>query len=163
VAIDPDRGASNQGIAVVTALEIVSGSAPLGALAVVDIGEATPALSTTSTSGNISATPTGIVFDPTVVTGTANNGVFYASSSGGNVISVFNPDIGSGTSVSVGINPTSLALNPQTGGLLTTNFGSQTSSIVDVMANTLRTLQTLGLPGSAQFGVAIDQFTNTAV
>jgi hypothetical protein len=28
---------------------------------------------------------------------------------------------------------------------------------------TPKTVQTLGLPGSAQFGVAIDQFTNLAV
>jgi hypothetical protein len=27
----------------------------------------------------------------------------------------------------------------------------------------IKTVQTLGLPGSAQFGVAIDQFTNLAV
>jgi DNA-binding beta-propeller fold protein YncE len=97
-----------------------------------------------------------------VVTGTANNGVFYANSSGGNQIAVFNPD-GGGTAVSVGLNPTALAYNPQTGALLTTNLGSKTISIVDMLSSPLKTRQTLGLPGSAQFGVAIDQFTNLAV
>ena len=163
VAIDPDRGTNNQGIAVVTALQLVSGGSAIGVLAVVDIGQAVPALSTTIASGNVFATPTGIVFDPTAVTGTANQGVFYANSSGSNVISVFNPDRGGGSSVTVGINPTALAYNPQTGALLTTNFGSQTISIVDMLSSPFKTRQTLGLPGSAQFGVAIDQFTNLAV
>jgi DNA-binding beta-propeller fold protein YncE len=163
VAIDPDRGASSQGIAVVTALQLLAGTTPAGGLAVVDISQATPSVSTTIAPGTAAATPLGIVFDPTAVTGTANNGVFYVSSSGGNQVAVFNPDSGGGTAVSVGFNPTALAYNPQTGGLLTTNFGSTTSSIVDMLGNPLRTRLTLGLPGSAQFGVAIDQFTNMAV
>jgi DNA-binding beta-propeller fold protein YncE len=163
VAIDPDRGPSNQGIAVVTALQLISGSSAAGALAVIDIGQAVPALSTTIPSGSVSATPTGIVFDPTFVTpGDANLGAFYVNSSGSNSISVFNPE-GGGGGVSVGINPTALAYNPQTGALLTTNLGSNTISIVDMLSNPLRTRQTLELPGSAQFGVAIDQFTNLAV
>jgi hypothetical protein len=163
VAIDPDRGTNNQGIAVVTSLQLVAGSAPEGALAVVDIGLETPALSTTIPSGSVTATPTGIVFDPAVVTGTTNNGLFYANSSGSNVITSFNPDTGSGTSVNVGINPTSLALNPQTGGIFTTNSASNTISIVDTLSNPFKTRQTFGIPGSGTFGVAIDQFTNLAV
>jgi DNA-binding beta-propeller fold protein YncE len=163
VAIDPDRGTNNQGIAVVTALQPVNGTAPFGALAVVDIGLATPALSTTISSGTVTATPTGIVFDPSAATATANPGLFYANSSGSNVISAFNPDNGSGPAVNVGINPTSLAINPQTGAILTANSASKTVSIVDTLSNPLRTLETLGLPGSPLFGVAIDQFTNLAV
>jgi len=163
VAIDPDRGTNNQGIAVVTALRLVSGSAPLGALAVVDIGLATPSLSTTISSGSVTATPTGIVFDPTVATGTQNPGEFYANSSGANVISVFNPDTGGGSSVPVGINPTSLALNPQTGAILTANSASNTISIVDSLSLPFKTHQTLGIPGSPTFGVAIDPFTNLGV
>ena len=163
VAIDPDRGTNNQGIAVVTALQLVSGSAPLGALAVVDIGLATPSLSTTISSGSVTATPTGIVFDPTVATGTQNPGEFYANSSGANVISVFNPDTGGGSSVPVGINPTSLALNPQTGAILTANSASNTISIVDSLSLPFKTHQTLGIPGSPTFGVAIDPFTNLGV
>jgi DNA-binding beta-propeller fold protein YncE len=163
VAIDPDRGTNNQGIAVVTALQLVSGSSPQGALAVVEIGLQTPSLSTTIASGSVTATPTGIVFDPSVVTGTANNGLFYANSSGSNVISAFNPDTGGGSSVNVGINPTSLALNPQTGAILTSNSASNTISIVDTLSNPFKTRQTFGIPGSPTFGVAIDQFTNLAV
>jgi DNA-binding beta-propeller fold protein YncE len=163
VAIDPDRGTNNQGIAVITSLQLVSGAAPTGALQVVDIGETSPALSTTLATGTVTAPSTGIVFDPTVITGTANNGVFYASSSGGDVISSFNPDSGSASSVNVGINPTALALNPQTGAIMTTNVAGKTTSIVDTTSSPLKTIQTIGLPGSPQFGIAIDQFTNLAV
>jgi len=163
VAIDPDRGTNNQGIAVVTSVQLSSGAAPIGALSVVEIGFAIPALSTTIPAGSVSATPTGIVFDPAVVTGTANPGVFFANSSGTNTISEFNPDTGSGSTVSVGINPTSLAVNPQTGALLTSNSLSNTASIVDIGSNPFKTHQTLGLPGSGTFGVAIDEFTNLAV
>jgi DNA-binding beta-propeller fold protein YncE len=163
VAIDPDRGTNNQGIAVVTALQLVSGSSPFGVLDVVDIGLQTPALSSTISAGSVNATPTGIVFDPAVVTGTANNGAFFANSSGSNVITAFNPDTGGGNSVNVGINPTSLGLNPQTGAILTSNSASNTVSIVDTLSNPFKTRQTFGIPGSPTFGVAIDQFTNLAV
>jgi DNA-binding beta-propeller fold protein YncE len=163
VAIDPDRGTNNQGLAVVSSLELVNGSSPQGALASVDIGAATPVLSTTEQTGSVTAPTTGVVFDPTVITGTANNGVFYASSSGGNVISSFNPDSGSVSTVNVGINPTALAINPETGAILTTNVAGKTTSLVDTTASPLKTIKTIGLPGSPQFGVAIDQFTNLAV
>jgi DNA-binding beta-propeller fold protein YncE len=144
-------------------LELVSGEAPQGALGAVDIGASTPILSTTAATGSVTAPTTGIVFDPTVITGTQNNGVFYASSSGGNVISSFNPDSGAAVTVNVGINPTALAINPETGAILTTNLAGQTTSLVDTTASPLKTVKTIGLPGSAQFGVAIDQFTNLAV
>lgn len=163
VAIDPDRGTNNQGIAVVTAVTLSSTLGPTGSLDVVEIGFTTPILSTTISSGFTSSTPSGIVFDPTVVTNTANPGTFYANSSGTNSITQFNPDTGSGSSVSVGINPTSLAINPQTGAILTSNFGSNTISIVDTISSPFKTHQTLGIPGSPTFGVAIDQFTNLAV
>jgi len=163
VAIDPDRGTNNQGLAVVTTLELVSGNPPEGALADVDIGLTTPALSSTAVSGTVTAPTTGIVFDPTVITGTSYNGVFYASSSGGNVISSYNPDSGSVVTTNVGINPTALAINPETGAILTTNVAGQTTSLVDTSSSPLKTVKTLGLPGSAQFGVAIDEFTNLAV
>lgn len=163
VAIDPDRGTNNQGIAVVTAVQLNPGTSPTGALAVVEIGLATPALSTTISSGFVTGTPTGIVFDPAVATGTANPGVFFANSSGANVITEFNPDTGGGPSVNVGINPTSLAVNSQTGAILTSNSASNTVSIVDTLSNPFKTHQTLGIPGSPTFGVAIDPFTNLAV
>ncbi len=163
VAVDPDRGTNNQGLAVVTTLELVNAGAPQGALAAVDIGLVSPSLSTTAQTGSVTAPTTGIVFDPTVTTGTANNGLFYASSSGGNVISSYNPDSGNVSAVNVGINPTALALNPETGAILTTNFAGMTTSLVDTTSSPLKTVKTVGLPGSAQFGVAIDPFTNLAV
>jgi DNA-binding beta-propeller fold protein YncE len=158
VAIDPDRGSNNMGLAVVTALQLISGSQPQGALDSVDIGAATPVKSITGVPGSVTAAPTDIVFDPSV-----SPALFYANSSGGNVIASFNPDTGAAPITSVGINPTALALNPQTGAILTSNSLSNTISIVDTISNPFRTRQTLGLPGSPQFGVAIDQFTNLAV
>jgi DNA-binding beta-propeller fold protein YncE len=163
VAIDPDRGTNNQGLAVVTALQLLNGSSPLGALFPVDIGLATPVLSTSISVGSVNSTPTGIVFDPAVSTGTANPGVFFVSSSGTNQIFSYNPDSGSAFPANVGINPTALAVNPQTGAILTSNFAGQSISMVDTLSNPFKTRQTLGLPGSPQFGVAIDQFTNLAV
>jgi DNA-binding beta-propeller fold protein YncE len=158
VAIDPDRGTNNQGLAVVTALALQSGSAPIGVLDAVDIGGATPQKSTTAAVGQVTSTPTGIVFNPTV-----SPTLFYATSSGGNVVTSFNPDTGATSSVHVGINPTSLAINPQTGGIVTINSASQTISIIDTLSNPFKTRSTFGIGGSPQFGIAIDQFTNLAV
>lgn len=158
VAIDPDRGTSNRGLAVVTAVQLVSQSAPIGVLDSVDLGGVTPAKSTTAIPISVTATPTGVVFNPTV-----SPTLFYATSSGGNVVSTFNPDTGSTTSVRVGINPTSLAINPQTGGIVTVNSSSQTISVIDTISNPFKTRSSFGLGGSPQFGVAIDQFTNLAV
>jgi DNA-binding beta-propeller fold protein YncE len=163
VAIDPDRGTNNQGLAVVTTLQPVNQGAPQAVLQGVDIGLSTPTLSTSAQTGIVTAPATGIVFDPTVTTGSANPGVFYASSSGGNIITSFNPDNGQAITVNVGINPTALALNPETGAILTTNLAGKTTSLVDTTSSPLRTVKTIGLPGSGQFGVAIDPFTNLAV
>ncbi len=162
VAIDPDRGTNNQGIAVVTSLQLVSGTAPEGALQVADIGATTPILSTTAPTGSVTAPATGIVFDPTVSTTSQYPGVFYASSSGGNVITQFNPDTGTPINANVGINPTALAINPETGAILTSNLAGKTISIVDTTASPMKTVGTFGIPGSAQFGVAVDPFTNLA-
>ena len=158
VAIDPDRGTNSRGLAVVTALQLISGSAPIGVLDAIDIGNATPAKSTNAATGTITATPTGIVFDSSV-----SPALFYSVSSGGNLVTAFNPDTGGTATVHVGINPTSLAINPQTGGIMTVNSTSQTISIIDTISNPFKTRRTFGIGGSAQFGVAIDQFTNLAV
>jgi DNA-binding beta-propeller fold protein YncE len=159
VAIDPDRGTNNRGLAVITALQLISGSTAVGVLDAVDIGGTTPAKATTgAVGGSVTATPTGIVFDPTV-----SPRLFYATSTGGNVVTSFNPDNGATSSVHVGINPSSLAINPQTGGIMTINFTSETVSIIDTISNPFTTRRTFGLGGSAQFGIAIDQFTNLAV
>ena len=157
IAIDPDRGTNNRGLAVVTALAL-SSTLPRGVLDSVDIGASTPAKSITATVGSVTLTPTGVVFDPSV-----SPALFYAVSSGGNVISSFDPDNGAANTVHVGINPTSLAINPQTGGILTVNSISNTISIVDTLSSPFKTRRSYGIPGSPQFGVAIDQFLNLAV
>jgi DNA-binding beta-propeller fold protein YncE len=156
IAIDPDRGTNNQGLGVVTSLQLISGSAPFGALQAVDIGLASPSLSTTASTGTVNSTPTGLVFNPVT-------DLFYANASGANTISSYNPDTGATSTATVGINPTGLALNPQTGAMLTSNVVGKSISIVDITSNPLKTRQTIGIPGSPQFGVAIDQFTNLAV
>jgi DNA-binding beta-propeller fold protein YncE len=161
VAIDPDRGTNNQGLAVVTGLQL-SNAGSTGALYPVDIGLAAPTLSTTISASTVSSSPTGIVFNPAVSTGTANPGLFYLNASGANTISSFNPDTGGVSNTNVGINPTALGVNPQSGALLTSNFAGKSVSIVDTTSGA-KTVQTLGLPGSAGFGVGIDQFTNLAV
>jgi DNA-binding beta-propeller fold protein YncE len=161
VAIDPDRGTNNQGLAVVTGLQL-SSAGSTGALYPVDIGLPAPTLSTTVSVSTVSSSPTGIVFNPAVSTGTANPGLFYVNASGANTISSFNPDTGGVSNTNVGINPTALGVNPQSGALLTSNFAGKSASVVDTTSGA-KTVQTLGLPGSAQFGVAIDQFTNLAV
>ncbi len=158
VAIDPDRGTNNNGLAVVTALQLISGSSPIGVLDAIDLGGQSPAKSTTAAVGSVTSTPTGVVFNPSV-----SPTLFYATSSGGNVVTTFNPDTGASTSVHVGINPTSLAINPQTGGIMTVNSASKTISIIDTLSSPFKTRSSFGLGGSPQFGVAIDQFTNLAV
>ncbi len=142
----------------VTALQLINGSAPVGVLDAIDLGGQSPAKSTTAAVGSVTSTPTGIVFNPSV-----SPTLFYATSSGGNVVSTFNPDTGASTSVHVGINPTSLAINPQTGGIMTVNSASKTVSIIDTLSSPFKTRSSFGLGGSPQFGVAIDQFTNLAV
>jgi DNA-binding beta-propeller fold protein YncE len=56
-----------------------------------------------------------------------------------------------------------LAINPQTGGIMTVNSASKTVSIIDALSSPFKTRSSFGLGGSPQFGVAIDQFTNLAV
>lgn len=162
VAIDPDGGTSNQGLAVVTGLQTVSGSSN-GALYPVDIGLAAPTLSTTVPLASVATTPTGIVFDPAVNTGSVNPGLFYVNSSGADTVESYNDNTGGMSIVTVGINPLALAINPQTGAILTSNFAGKSVSLVDTLSNPFKTRETVGLPGSQQFGVAVDPFTNLAV
>jgi DNA-binding beta-propeller fold protein YncE len=154
IAIDPDRGTNNRGLAVITSLLLNGASTPIGALDTVDIGTSPPVKDNTASVTTVSATPTGIVFDPATT-------LFYASSSQGNLITALNPDTGASQSIKVGINPTSLAFNFQTSTLLTVNSLSNTISIVD--SQTFKTRATLGIGGSSQFAAAIHPLTNLAV
>jgi DNA-binding beta-propeller fold protein YncE len=154
VAIDPDRGTSGRGLAVVTSLQLNGASSPFGALDAVDIGAATPIRSTFASISFLSATPTGVVFDP-------SNSLFYAVSTQGNVITAFNPDTGQTQTIKVGINPNAIAYNFQTGTILTVNSLSNTVSVVD--SQTFATKATLGIGATSKFAAAIQTFTNLAV
>lgn len=149
VAIDPDRGTNGRGLAVVTCL-LSNGS---GALDGVDIGGTTPVR---LSSAGVQPTPTGIVFDPAV-----SPALFYVTSTQGNQITAFNPDTNGTSAIKVGINPTAIAYNFQTGTMLTVNALSNTISIVD--SQTFRTKATLGIGGTSRFSAAIHTLTNLAV
>jgi len=161
IAIDPNRASCKSttstgiGVAVITALQLNSSSA-VGALDTVDISSSTPVQCTTVAAASTTATPTGIVFDPSV-----SPSVFYVTGSQGNIIYTFNPDTGVATPSNVGINPTSLAINYNSGTLLTVNSLSNTVSVVD--SQTMKTRATMGIGGSTQFAAAIHPLTNMAV
>src|SRR5262249_45999200 len=158
VAIDPNRAACGTsasstggvGVAVVTALQLgTAATAAAGVLDTVDVSSNVPAQCTTVTAPQTASTPTGAVFDPagggTTGSTTQAPGVFYVTASEGNAIYVFNPTTGSALPAAVGINPTSLAVNPNTGTLLTVNSISNTISVLDTQ--TLKTRATLGVIG----------------
>jgi DNA-binding beta-propeller fold protein YncE len=105
---------------------------------------------------SLTASLTGIVYDPAV-----NPALFYATSTQQNAIYAFNPDSGSTNLIRVGINPYGVAYNYQTGGLLTINSTSDTSSVIDTQ--TFKTRATLGISSLSQFPVAMDNFGNTAI
>lgn len=163
VAIDPDRGTSGRGLAVVTCQQVTGGS---GSLVGVDIGSTTPIRSTSAPTSLLSATPTGIVFDPSVTPA-----VFYAVSTQGNVITAWNPDTSQTQAIKVGINPSAIAYNFQTGTILTVNSVGNTASTANPVSNTISivdsqtfaTKATLGIGGSSNFAAAIQTFTNLAV
>jgi DNA-binding beta-propeller fold protein YncE len=99
-----------------------------------------------------------VVFDPAV-----SPTVFYVSSSEGNAILTYNPDSGTALSTQVGINPTSLAYNYETGTILTVNTLSNTLSVVDTLSSPIKTVETLGLSGSPEFSLAVHPRTNLIV
>jgi hypothetical protein len=165
IAVDPNRG-----IAVVTVLQNSGTTASTGGLDVFNLTTTPPTRSTSSSVSNLTASPTGITYDPAV-----SPAVFYATSTHSNAIYQFNPDTGSTLQIRVGINPYGVAYNPQTGTLLTVNSGftppsdatttltqnSGSSSVLDTQ--TFRTRATLGISSQSQFSAAMDSFTNTVV
>ncbi len=139
VAIDPDRR-----IAVVV-------NAFSGVINILDIAGATPV---NKSSISTSSLPTGVAFD-------AATGLFFVTSSLSNTIFALNPDTLQITAIRVGVNPTSLAYNFQSGTLVTINTASNTISLVD--SQTFTTRATLGIGASPQFAVAIHPRANLAV
>ena len=157
IAIDPDRA-----IAVVTNLQNSGTSVASAGMDVVTLSGSTPVRSTTSSVGSLTASLTGIVFDPSpAFNPTPTDAVFYATSTQQNAVYVFDPSTGSTNTIRVGINPYSLGYNFQTGTLLTINSTSNTSSVID--SQNLRTRQTLGISSQSQFAVAVDNWFNSAV
>ena len=151
IAVDPNRGA-----AVVTSLQNSGTTSVTGGLDVVNLATNPPIKSSTASVSSLSASVTGIVYDPA-----PNPAVFYATSTQQNAIYSFNPDTGSVQTIRVGINPYSVGYNYQTGTLLTINSTSNSISVVD--SQNLKTRQTLGISSMSQFAIAVDNFTNTAV
>ena len=157
IAISPD-----QAIAVVTNLQNTGTSAASAGMDVVILSGSVPVRSTTASVGSLTASLTGIVFDPApAFNPTPSDRVFYATSTQQNAIYVFDPNTGSTNAIRVGINPYSLGYNYQTGSLLTINSTSNTSSVID--SQNLKTRQTLGISSQSQFAVAVDNWFNTAV
>ncbi len=129
IAVDPNRA-----VAVVTSLQNSGTTSVTGGLDVVTLATVPPIKSSTASISSLSASITGIVYDPAPAT------------------AVF---------IRVGINPFSVGYNYQTGTLLTINSTSNTSSVVD--SQNLKTRQTLGISSMSQFAIAVDNLTNTAV
>ena len=157
IAIDPNRE-----IAVVSNLQNSGTTNVSGGLDVVNLATTPPTRNSTASVGTLTTSLTGLAYDPgDPLTNPVTPSVFYATSTQANAIYAFNPDTGSTQAVRVGINPFSIAYNPQTGTLLTINSTSNSSSLVD--AQTFTTRQTLGISSQSQFSVAVDPITNTAL
>jgi DNA-binding beta-propeller fold protein YncE len=157
IAISPD-----QALAAVTNLQNTGTSVASAGIDVVTLAGSVPVRSTSASVASLTASLTGIVFDPApAFNPTPSDAVFYATSTQQNAVYVFDPNTGSTNTIRVGFNPYSLGYNYQTGTLLTINSTSNTSSIVD--AQNLKTRQTLGITSQSQFAVAVDNWFNMAV
>jgi YVTN family beta-propeller protein len=156
IAVDPD-GNNGNGVAAVTGLQIGGSLQAFGSLSVLNLSSnGAPTQSTTLSISTISATPTGIAYDPA-----GSSPLFYVVSSQANSVATYNPNTGSTSTFRVGINPTSIASNYQTGAILTLNSSSNTMSIID--ARTFQTRATLSFGSTSPFGAAIYPTTNLAV
>jgi DNA-binding beta-propeller fold protein YncE len=125
----------------------------------------------TAPSGSLTASfsisvPLSVAYD-------AASNDFLAASSTGNSITIYDPTAQQqvGT-LRVGINPTAIAFNYLTGTLISTNTGSHTITVVDILSKQIRAVltlppppvdPTLGLSGALQFAVDIHPLTNLAV
>ena len=157
IAVDPNRA-----VAAVTTLQNSGTTSVTGGIDVVNLATSPPLKSSTASVSSLSASLTGMVYDPGDPNGvTSQTGLFYATSTQSNSIFSLNPDTGSVQTIRVGINPFSVGYNYQTGTLLTINSTSNSSSVVDVQNFKMR--QTLGISSLSQFAIAVDNLTNTAV
>jgi hypothetical protein len=155
--VDPNRA-----VAAVTSLQNSGTTGVSGGIDVVNLATTPPIKSTTASVSSLSASLTGIVYDPGDPNGaTGQTGLFYSTSTLQNAIYSLNPDTGSVQTIRVGVNPYSVGYNYQTGTLLTINSTSNSSSVVDVQNFKMR--QTLGISSLSQFAIAVDNLTNIAV
>ena len=157
VAVDPNRA-----VAAVTILQNSGTTSATGGIDIVNLATSPPLKSSTAPVPSLSASLTGMVYDPGDPNGvTSQTGLFYATSTQANAIFALNPDTGSAQTIRVGINPFSVGYNYQTGTLLTINSTSNSSSVVDVQNFKMR--QTLGISSFSQFAIDVDNLTNIAV
>jgi DNA-binding beta-propeller fold protein YncE len=129
----------------------------------VGIASASSTALNTSFSVNL---PSSIAYDPW-------NNNFLAASSSNNSVTIYDPTtqllVGS---LLVGINPTAIAFNSLTGTLVSTNTGSNTITVADILNKEVRAVLSLrpppvnsnvALSGAPQFAVDIHPLTNLAV
>jgi DNA-binding beta-propeller fold protein YncE len=161
IAVDPERN-----VALVGAIQ-QSGNSSQGVLDVMDIGVVNPTVRNRISA--FTSMPAGIAFDPSD-SATPGNNLFYAVSSLSNTLIMANPDTGGAQSVRIGMNPTSVAYNFQTGTAVTRNTASNTLSFVDMQSLRTRAVISLGAPPAPstnvvlpQYAVAIHPRTNLAV
>ena len=109
---------------------------------------------TTVRTSNAISFPQGVAFDPI-------SGNFLITSGAANQVVILNPNTLSATPIRVGIDPSSIAYNFETGTLVTANNLSQTMTIVDFVDQTVRGV--FSLKSSTQFAVDINPLTNLAV
>ncbi len=118
--------------------------------------------------------PTSVVYDPAPEDCGPNNtdGCFIVNSSTNNSAQIIDPTTGNQFSFRIGINPTAIAYNYQTGTLVSTNTASHTVTVADLPGHTIRAVLTLppapfnsnlAATGSLQFALDIDPVTNLAV
>jgi DNA-binding beta-propeller fold protein YncE len=129
------------------------------------VGIANASSNALTTSFPISV-PTSVAYDPW-----GND--FLAASSTNNSITIYDPTTQSEVgSLRVGINPTAIAFNTLTGTLISTNTGSHTITVADILGNQIRAVLTLPpapvnstvtLSGALQFPLDIHPLTNLAV
>jgi len=98
--------------------------------------------------------PQGVAFDPIT-------GLFLVTSAASNQVLALNPNTSSTAGIRVGIGPSSIAYNFESGTLVTTNNLSGTVSVVDFIDQTVRGV--FSLPSSTQFAIDIHPQTNLAV
>jgi DNA-binding beta-propeller fold protein YncE len=129
--------------------------------------------------------PTSVVYDPvptdcgSVTNGTTTNttGCFIVVSSTGNAVEIIDPVNSAQVRIAVGINPTAVAYNYRTSTLVTTNTGSHTVTVADVVGQRVRAVLplpptlstnsnlalTLAAAGSLQYALDVHPLTNIAV